>query len=439
MSTHMPPSNVAAEDSLLGAIMLQPSLLDQIMLTVVAGDFYQPRAQELFNTMCQLHDRGKPVDIVTIAGELRGEFDRSWLLEIQNETPAISRAPHYANAVIAESRRRHFIALGAQVQELAYDGADPDEIMVAADPRMNMLVRPRNAALEDLMEIGEWEAMARQADDDEPWLVPHIVKRRWRLMVVAGEGVGKMTLLRQIGLHSAAGLDPWDASREITPIRVTHMDFENSASSILHQNRLANRSLDLVKMTEGRYSLFHREQGIDIRNRVTRSEIEAVVQRTKPDLVVMGPLYKMFRRNRSEDWETPAGQVADILDDLRTRYNFAIMIEAHAAKGAQGAMRELTPFGSSVWSRWCETGVALNDHGQAKENPDHLTIDVEFFRPPRDIAEWPDQISRGGQQNLAWAPSFFGGRGNRIGAKFIDGEWTYKPHAERTQDKRVQV
>lgn len=439
MSEHMPPSNVPAEDSLLGAIMLQPSLLETIKLTVVAADFYQPKAQELYNTMLQLHDRGMPVDVVTISGELRGEFDRTWLMEIQNETPSISRAPHYANMVIAESRRRQFIALGSQVQELAYAGADPDEIMQAADPRMNMLVRPRNAALDDLMEIAEWEAMARQVDDSEPWLIPHLAKRRWRIMVVAGEGVGKMTLLRQIGLHAAAGLDPWDASRHITPIRVTHMDFENSASSILHQNALANRSMDLVKMTQGRYSLFHREQGIDIRNRVTRSEIEAVIQRTKPDLVVMGPLYKMFRRNRSEDWETPAGQVAEILDDLRTRYNCAIMIEAHAAKASQGAMRELTPFGSSVWSRWCETGVALNDHGQAKDNPPQLTIDVEFFRPPRDIAEWPDTLSRGGQQNLAWSPSFHLGRGGRIGARFIDGEWTYKPHAERTQDVRAQV
>lgn len=436
----VPPSNLGAENSLLGALMLRPDLLNEIVLTVQPGDFFQPKAQELYDAMVNLHQRGLPVDIVTIAGELRGEFDRSWLLEIQNETPSISRAPHYANLVIEESRRRQFIALGSEVQRLAYQGADPDEILMAADPRTNMLVRPRNAAIDDLMEISEWEQKTQEEDDNEPWLIPHIIKRRWRIMIVAGEGVGKATFMRQLGLHAAAGIDPFDPNKTITPIRVLYMDFENSASSIRHQHALASKTVDLIQASQGRYFMFHREQGIDIRNRVTRSEIESAIQRTRPDIVFMGPLYKMFRR-RNEDWETPAAMVAEILDDLRVRYNFAIVIEAHAAKAQPGVKRVLTPFGSSVWARWAETGVALNDHGEANNNPPQLTIDVEFFRPPRDIAEWPIRLTRGGQQTLGWSPTFDYARGVGIGAKFIDGEWTYavQPGNKRSEDAGTEV
>lgn len=433
------PANLDAENSLIGAILLAPELMRVAMTTVQPGDFFQPKAQHLFAAMCELHSKGQPVDIVTISDALV-DVDREWMLACQNVTPSLSYAPHYANLVIEESRRRQFIALGAQVQQMAYDHADPDVIMDAADPRMNPLVRPRNAAIKDLLDVRDWERDSQEADDAEPWLIPHICKRRWRMILVASEGVGKATFLRQLGLHAAAGLDPFDASCKIKPIRVLYVDCENSASSIRHQHKLANKTLDLVAMSQGRYFLMHREAGFDIRQRVTLSEIEAAIQQTKPDLVIMGPLYKMFKRNRSEDWETPAGQVAEILDDLRVRYNFAIMIEAHAAKGDGKTPRVLTPFGSSVWARWAETGVAMNDHGEAKDNPPQMTVDVEFFRPPRDIAEWPIRLTRGGlSQNLAWSPTFDYARGVGIGAKFIDGEWTYttpvKPGAQRSADQ----
>ena len=174
------------------------------------------------------------------------------------------------------------------------------------------------------------------------------------------------------------------------------------------------------------------KQGFNLRERVIRAEFEAAIQACRPQLVIMGPLYKMGvkrSQGKNEDLEGIAGDWTDLMDDLRIRYGFALMIEHHMPKTERGAMLQMEPFGSSLWKRWVETGLGLNDHGAAKEDPHGqrpLDVDIDFFRPPRDIAEWPVALeARHPGQQLAWVPRFEHSRGRRIGARYVDGEWTY--------------
>lgn len=432
MSGRLPPANVEAENSIIGSIMLWPDLMIDLVGTLVPEDFYQPRAQAVYAAMGDLREAGTPIDIVTVS-DVVPNVDRAWLLQVQNDTPARSATKHYANIVIDAARRRELIALSSEVQRQAYDpNTDLEEVIAEADPKLNQRIRPRSTAIKGFSEISAWEQGAQEEEDLQPWLVPHIIKPKWRIMVVAGEGVGKMVFLRQIGLHAAAGLDPFDASKHIVPIRVLLIDAENSASTILYQNRIVNNQINVVRRTQGRFFLLHREQGFNVRERVIRAEFEAVVQACRPQLVIAGPLYKLGARRsqgRNEDQEGLAGDIAEVFDDLRIRYNFALMLEHHMPKGEKGAMTQIEPFGSSLWRRWVETGLGLNDHGAAKEDPHGqrpLDVDIEFFRPPRDQAEWPRSLAaRHPGQNLAWAPHFEETRGRRIGAKYIDGEWTY--------------
>lgn len=425
-----PPFNADAENSIIGSLMLWPDMMREVVSTLVPEDFYQPRAQTLYATMLDLHAKSVPVDIVTVSDALP-DIDRQWLLTIQNDTPARSAMAHYANIVIDASRRRELIQLSSEVQRRAFDpNADLEELLADADPKLNHRVRPRSATIAGFSELAEWEKTAEMDEADLPWLIPHIIKPRWRTILVAGEGVGKAVFLRQIGLHAAAGLDPFDPSKRIAPIRVLYVDAENSASTILHQNRIVNKAINVVRWTEGRFFLMHREQSMNLRDRVQRAELEAAIQSCRPQLVIAGPLYKLgVRRTRNEDLEQVAGDFAEIMDDLRIRYNFALMLEHHMPKQEKGSKYVMEPFGSSLWKRWAETGLGMNDHQKAMEDPDHiapLDVDIEFFRPPRDIAEWPRALSaRYPSQNLAWTPTFARARGSGVGARWIDGEWTY--------------
>lgn len=423
------PTEHDAEDAVIGALLLDSSqgLVGDLRLVLNAADFHRPKAQEAYRRMLDLHSDGHAIDIVSVTEGMERE-DKVWLLEAQNDTPSIGRAPYYADMVIRASRARGWLARLAEATGQIYDGIDVDQILGELHAVDDPVLSPRNAELRDLsLDINEWHAIERAALDTRPWLVPHILRALWRVIIVSGEGVGKATLMRQIGLHAAAGLDPWDPSRTIDPVKVLYVDCENPAEAIIEQHTIANRGIRLPERAAAMYAMWRREGGMNLRKRVDRAEFEAVLRRVRPQLVLAGPLYKMFRKGTNEDSEQATIEFLEILDDFRTRFEFALVLEHHAPKGQAGGYRDMGPFGSSALLRWPEFGIALQDHGEAKNaGQKPLNVEVQRFRADRVRANWPDTITRNGMASaLAWQPTFLFGRGNSVGARWIDGEWTY--------------
>ena len=77
---------------------------------------------------------------------------------------------------------------------------------------------------------------------------------------------------------------------------------------------------------------------------------------------------------------------------IRHTYNCALWIEHHAPLGS-GGQRDLRPFGSAVWSRWSEFGLAL-----APDPTDPELIEFKHYRGQREAREWPTLCKRG----LTW-------------------------------------
>jgi hypothetical protein len=88
-----------------------------------------------------------------------------------------------------------------------------------------------------------------------------------------------------------------------------------------------------------------RPAGIDLRTGDDVAWLERAIADTNPDLLVLGPLYKLHRMNPNE--EQPARDVVWVLDGLRERYGFALLTEAHAGKATTGdGRRNMSPSGS---------------------------------------------------------------------------------------------
>jgi hypothetical protein len=128
--------------------------------------------------------------------------------------------------------------------------------------------------------------------------------------------------------------------------------------------------------------------GINIRSRPDRADLVREIAAQKPDLVCVGPWYKLTRRKNNESWEDAALEALAILDDLRTKYGFALMIEAHSPKG-DGRHRDLHPLGSVYLSAWPELGIGL-----VKEEDSPHILDVIHWRGARLKQLWPNQILR---------------------------------------------
>jgi replicative DNA helicase len=137
----VPPHNLEAEESLLGAMMLsREALTAAVEAHIEARDFYKPAHGVIYDAAFTLHSQGEPVDTVTIAEELRrsGQIEsiggRQSLLRIQAATPASSNAAHYAQIVSELSMLRKLIETAGDIQHMAYEVDDEvDETLDRAE------------------------------------------------------------------------------------------------------------------------------------------------------------------------------------------------------------------------------------------------------------------------------------------------------------------
>jgi replicative DNA helicase len=134
----VPPHNVQAEESVLGALLLSRDAIGQVSEQgLVPADFYRPAHQHIFDAIRSLYSSGGPVDTVTVADELRrgGLLDEiggsESLHELQNATPAISSAGHYAKIVQDTAMLRRLIYVAGDIAEIAY--SEPDDVAKALD------------------------------------------------------------------------------------------------------------------------------------------------------------------------------------------------------------------------------------------------------------------------------------------------------------------
>jgi replicative DNA helicase len=134
----VPPHNLDAEESLLGALLLSRDVVGQVAeLGVQVEHFYKPAHQHIYTAIRGLMSTGQPVDAVTVADELRrgGLLEEiggsSLLLELQNATPAISNASRYAKIVQDTAVLRRLIGVAGEIAEIAYN--EPDDVTKALD------------------------------------------------------------------------------------------------------------------------------------------------------------------------------------------------------------------------------------------------------------------------------------------------------------------
>jgi 5S rRNA maturation endonuclease (ribonuclease M5) len=238
----------------------------------------------------------------------------------------------------------------------------------------------------------DWEDFINEeADDSYDWVIPGVLERGERVIVVAAEGVGKTMLARQIAICSAAGIQPFTRST-MKPITTLTIDLENPARIIRRTStKIMRQAQEMGRVKKINAHILIKPAGLNLLSAKDRVLVEDVIEKTKPDLICIGPLYKAFTDPGTKTSEAVAIEVAKYLDTIRTHYNCALWMEHHAPLGSSIGGRDLRPFGSAVWSRWPEFGLALEPDPTATER---YTYNVKNFRGERDVRNWPKQMQR---------------------------------------------
>jgi replicative DNA helicase len=123
----LPPQNLDAEESVLGAMMLSESAIEATSNVIDAGDFYRESHAKIYRAALELYQQGQPVDAITVADKLdeKGELvevgGKSRIHEIATLVPATSNAGHYARIVREMATLRGLTVVGEQIQRLGWD------------------------------------------------------------------------------------------------------------------------------------------------------------------------------------------------------------------------------------------------------------------------------------------------------------------------------
>jgi replicative DNA helicase len=123
----IPPQNLDAEESVLGAMMLSPGAIGAVSEILDAGDFYRESHAKIYRAALALYARGEPVDAITLVDALeeRGELEdaggRVRIAELAALVPATANAAHYARIVRETATLRGLIRAGQEISRLGWE------------------------------------------------------------------------------------------------------------------------------------------------------------------------------------------------------------------------------------------------------------------------------------------------------------------------------
>ena len=152
MMDRVPPHNHEAEQSVIGAIFLEPQALITASEILQPADFYRTAHQKIFQTMLNLSDQGKAIDVITVTEELSAKKELedvgglSYLGELANAVPTAANIAHYSKIVEEKALLRRLIRTATKIVEDGYTREDEVEALLSEAEKKMMEVASRKTA-----------------------------------------------------------------------------------------------------------------------------------------------------------------------------------------------------------------------------------------------------------------------------------------------------
>lgn len=384
------------ERELVGAALTDPRILPA---TRIDGEhFDSPALGAIWDAMRTIHaDRREPTPSLIIS-QAKARIDPGIFPELVGLGVPIN-ADTYASQILDAHRRRGIANTLIRAKQALDTGIATDEIVGKLTSQIGGVTDAEQDA-EDLLTIDEF---VDQELPPEQWIIPGLFAVGERAIITGGEGLGKSMLMRQMALCAAAGYHPFDFTR-FHPARVLIIDAENPKPIMVRKFKgirdvLAEKGLNPgVNCWVKRYP-----QGLDLAESRDRLALHNLCMLTRPELLVIGPAYKLYVGGSNSREEDLARMVTKVLDGLREEFGFALMLEHHSPhENSQTGKRAPRPIGSSLWRRWPEYGFGLTGNGLTRDAFGRMrrSVEIKHWRGQREDRPWPTELESGGR--LPW-------------------------------------
>ena len=146
MEEKLIPQNIAAEQSVLSALLIDKNAINTVAGKLKPEDFYRPAHQVVYQAILNLHERNIPPDMVTVIEELKtmGILEDiggvSFITMLANIEPTAANLKHHARIVINKAMQREVIESGTELASLGYECRD-DELQLIVDKAQQRLLQ----------------------------------------------------------------------------------------------------------------------------------------------------------------------------------------------------------------------------------------------------------------------------------------------------------
>lgn len=371
----VPPSDIEAERSLIGAIIFKPSGLDEVPDILTPSHFHDERWAAIYETMLSMHASGKQIDLTLLREVLRqrGLFERvgggATLFEAMNPEPMAKMVLDYADVIVAKASKRACLRAGERLLVLAHDNTKTaTEAMVEAE---GILASARigqadggpctsrtaiQTALEHIEAIrARGSSMGVPTgfagfDEQVGGLFPGEL-----IVIAARPGIGKTTLAVQISENAATARDPrrvffasLEMDRREIAMRMLCRRADVNLLTIRH-GRISYEERDRIGAIANELDSIHEHFIIHDKPRMTVGEIRRNAQRFNPQLIIVDYLQRVVPDDRKKQRYE---QVADVTRGLKTmarEMNAAVVVLAQSSRdadnGGEPELRQLRESG----------------------------------------------------------------------------------------------
>lgn len=243
--------------------------------------------------------------------------------------------------------------------------------------------------------------LVTRPDYEFEFIIPGVLARSERLLLVGVEGHGKSEMMRQLAYSVAAGVHPFSAEK-IEPRRVLYIDAENHPGQVMGRWKTLGNLLERNggQIERGMLTILEEwDSEIDLTTAKGRAWLKERVHAYRPDLLLLGPLKNLVQKNLS-DHET-VNQLRYCINSTRSISGCSVVMEHHAPLRMSGDReRELRPYGSGLFLGWPDFGYAM------KPTQQQGVYEWQSFRGDRVRGrQWPEAVRWGKGMELPWTPT----------------------------------
>ncbi|MBO8137141.1 MAG: replicative DNA helicase [Desulfotomaculum sp.] len=362
MNNKVPPQNIDAEQSVLGALLLNREAVYKVMAIIKPEDFYRDSHREIYEAILSLVDRNDPVDMITVSEELRqkGTLEKvggvSYVATLASLVPTAANVEYYARIVEEKSLLRQMIQLSNRISAKGYEGEDVRQLMGQIEQSLTEISsRQQSKALTAISDI-----LLKTFDDIE-----QIHKNKSELtgvptgfidfdkmtsglqksdliILAARPSMGKTTLGLMMALNAAV--------RSKTPVAVFSLEMSKEqlvqrmlcAEAMVDQHKLRTGALkpeDWERLTEVAGYLAEAPIYIDDTASISVREMRAKARRLQGEkglgLIVIDYLQLMQGDRRTESRQQEIAEISRALKGLAKELNIPVVALSQLSRAVE--------------------------------------------------------------------------------------------------------